>query len=46
MSRKHMGVGLIGVANKNAVFAALVVHDSLANDSKQNEANFLMISTD
>ena len=24
MSRKHMGVQLIGVANKNAVFATLV----------------------
>jgi hypothetical protein len=24
MSKKHMGVGLIGVANENAVFAIIV----------------------
>ena len=37
MSRKHMGAGLIGVANKNTEFVTLV---GLINDLKHNEASF------
>jgi hypothetical protein len=43
MRTKHMGVRLIGVANK---ISYLGRPWALPNDSKHNEAGFSMISTD